>query len=135
MNRSPSPRPLSILLTRTRVRSSTPCCCRICECISSACSESSWADPPMGRTTKYAATRLAATNTPSARRITARGLLGGQTLKLLSIAHRDVIAVIGIRLRRRRGGLHAVGTELGRALQMFQQIQYGPNLFGAHHHV
>src|SRR5271163_2561546 len=131
MNWSPSPRPLSILLTSTRVRSSTPCCCRICECISSACCASSCADPPMGRATKYAATRLAATSTPSARRITARGLLGGQALKLLptleplSIAHRDVIAVKRIGLRRRRGGLHAVGSELGRAFQMFQQVENG----------
>src|SRR5271156_3206139 len=135
MNLLPSPRPLSILLASSRVRSSTPCCCRIAECVSRACCASSWVEPPGGRITKYNATRLATANAPSPSRISARGLFGGQTLKLLGIGHRDVIAIERIGLGRRRRRLHAGVAKLRGAFQALEQFQNGRDVLRANHHV
>src|ERR1700678_1459799 len=108
------------------------------ELMSSDCCASSCADPPMGRITKYSATRLAAARMPSPKRMSARGLLGGQilaTLKPLGISHRDVIAIEGIGLRWRGGRLHAAVPKLRRGFQALQQIQDGRHIFGSHYHV
>src|ERR1700733_3891164 len=135
MNWSPSPRPLSILLASSRVRSSTPCCCRMAECMSSACWASSCVEPPGGRITKYNATRLTTANVPRPSRISARGLFGGQTLKFLGIGHRDVIAKERIGLRRRRRRLHAGVSKLRGGFQALEQFQNGRDIFGTHHHI
>src|SRR5580704_1233584 len=111
------------------------------ERISSDCCANSCAEPPMGRITKYSATRFAAANTPSPTRIKVRGLPAGHALKrpltseLLSIGHREVIAIERIGLRRRRRRLHAGVAKLRGPFQLAEQVQDGRNVFGPYHHV
>src|SRR5579864_5030891 len=78
---------------------------------------------------------LAATSSPTARRSTARGLLGGQALKLLGISHTNVITEVGIGLRRRRRIDYRSWAKLRRSFQTLQEFEYRRHFFRADEHI